>query len=103
MLGAASLRPIRSRPPPSSKRLGIPRRLVTLIEGESLVNDATALVAYRVAVGAVVTGTFSARDLGQGFIVAVAGGLAVGLVVGYLVRMVRRRLDNRPQRSRSRS
>ena len=41
-----------------------------------------------------VTGTFSARDLGQGFIVAVAGGLAVGLVVGYLVRMVRKRMDN---------
>ncbi|MDX6503540.1 MAG: monovalent cation/hydrogen antiporter [Gaiellaceae bacterium] len=78
------------------ERLGIPRRLVTLIEGESLVNDATALVVYRVAVGAVVTGTFSARDLGQGFIVAVAGGLGVGLVVGYLVRMVRKRIDNPP-------
>jgi monovalent cation/hydrogen antiporter len=78
------------------ERLGIPRRLVTLIEGESLVNDATALVAYRVAIGAVVTGTFSARDLGQGFVVAVAGGLAVGLVVGYLVRQARKRMDNPP-------
>ncbi len=78
------------------ERLGIPRRLVTLIEGESLVNDATALVAYRVAIGAVVAGTFSARDLGQGFIVAVAGGLAVGLVVGFLVRMARKRMDNPP-------
>jgi CPA1 family monovalent cation:H+ antiporter len=78
------------------ERLGIPRRLVTLVEGESLVNDATALVAYRVAVGAVVSGTFSAWDLGQGFIVAVAGGLAVGLVVGYLVRMARKRMDNPP-------
>jgi monovalent cation/hydrogen antiporter len=78
------------------ERLGIPRRLVTLIEGESLVNDATALVAYRVAVGAVVSGTFSAWDLGQGFVVAVAGGLAVGLVVGYLVRMARKRMDNPP-------
>jgi Na+/H+ antiporter len=78
------------------ERLGIPRRIVTLIEGESLVNDATALVAYRVAIGAVVSGTFSARDLGQGFVVAVAGGLAVGLVVGYLVRMARKRMDNPP-------
>src|ERR1700712_145779 len=78
------------------ERLGIPRRLVTLIEGESLVNDATALVAYRVAIGAVVTGAFSARDLGEGFVVAVAGGLAVGLVVGYLVRMARKRMDNPP-------
>jgi monovalent cation/hydrogen antiporter len=78
------------------ERLGIPRRLVTLIEGESLINDATALVAYRVAIGAVLTGTFSAWDLGQGFIVAVAGGLAIGLVVGYLVRMARKRMDNPP-------
>jgi monovalent cation/hydrogen antiporter len=78
------------------ERLGIPRRLVTLIEGESLVNDATALVAYRVAVGAVVSGTFSAWDLGQGFVIAVAGGLAVGLAVGYLVRMARKRMDNPP-------
>ncbi len=76
------------------ERLGIPRRLVTLIEGESLVNDATALVAYRVAVGAVVSGTFSVWDLGQGFVIAVAGGLAVGLAVGYLVRMARKRMDN---------
>jgi monovalent cation/hydrogen antiporter len=78
------------------ERLGIPRRLVTLIEGESLVNDATALVAYRVAVGAVVSGTFSVWDLGQGFVIAVAGGLAVGLAVGYLVRMARKRMDNPP-------
>jgi Na+/H+ antiporter len=78
------------------ERLGIPRRLVTLIEGESLVNDATALVAYRVAVAAVVSGTFSAWDLGQGFVIGVAGGLAVGLVVGYLVRMARKRMDNPP-------
>src|SRR5205823_7074394 len=42
-----------------ASRLGIPRRLATLIEGESLVNDATALVAYRFAVAAVLTGSFS--------------------------------------------
>jgi Na+/H+ antiporter len=78
------------------ERFGIPRRLVTLVEGESLVNDATALVAYRVAVGAVLTGAFSMRDLGQGFVVAVAGGLAIGLVVGYLIRQARKRIDNPP-------
>jgi Sodium/hydrogen exchanger family len=42
-----------------ARRLGVPRRLVTLLEGESLINDASALVAYRLAVGAVVAGSFS--------------------------------------------
>ena len=46
------------------RRLGAPRRLVNVIEGESLVNDATALVAYRVAVAAAVGGSFSARRRG---------------------------------------
>ena len=78
------------------ERLGIPSRLVALIEGESLINDATALVAYRVAIAAVVHGAFSMRDIGQGFIVAVAGGLAVGLAVGWLIRQVRKRIDNPP-------
>ena len=42
-----------------ARRLGVPRRLVTLLEGESLINDASALVAYRLAVSAVVAGSFS--------------------------------------------
>jgi CPA1 family monovalent cation:H+ antiporter len=78
------------------ERLGIPSRLVALIEGESLINDATALVAYRVAIAAVVHGAFSMRDIGQGFVVAVAGGLAVGLAVGWLIRQARKRIDNPP-------
>ena len=53
-----------------AEHLKIPRRIVTILEGESLVNDATALVAYRFAVAAVVTGSFSlARAGGQFFIV----------------------------------
>ena len=84
------------------ERLGLPTRLVTLIEGESLVNDATALVAYRVAVGAVVTGSFSLRDLGLGFIVAVPAGSRVGLVVGYLSGWCASASTTRPRRSRSR-
>ena len=43
-------------------RLGVPRRVVTIVEGEALINDATALVAYKVAVAAVLTGTFSAWE-----------------------------------------
>ena len=47
-----------------ARRLGVPRKLVTIVEGESLVNDGTGLVLYRVAAAAVVTGSFSALDTG---------------------------------------
>jgi Na+/H+ antiporter len=77
-------------------RLGVPRKLITIVEGESLVNDGTGLVLYRVAVAAVVTGSFSAARAGGLFIVTAAGGIAVGLAVGWLVRQIRRRLDNPP-------
>jgi monovalent cation/hydrogen antiporter len=79
-----------------ARRLGIPRKLVTIVEGESLVNDGTGLVAYRVAVAAVVTGSFSAFYTGGLFVVVAAGGIAVGLLVGWIVRQVRKRLDNPP-------
>jgi CPA1 family monovalent cation:H+ antiporter len=78
------------------RRLGVPRRIVSVVEGESLVNDGTALVLYRVAVTAAVTGTFSFWDASWRFLWNVAGGVAVGLVVGFLVAEVRRRLDNPP-------
>jgi monovalent cation/hydrogen antiporter len=78
------------------RRLGAPRRLVNVTEGESLVNDATALVAYRVAVAAAVGGTFSALDAGLEFVGAAAGGIAVGFAVGFVVAEIRRRLDDTP-------
>ena len=77
-------------------RLGVPRRLIAIIEGESLVNDASALVLYKFAVTAVVTGSFSIWNGGFRFVVNVAGGLAIGLAVGYAVRQVRKRLDYPP-------
>ena len=77
-------------------RLGLPRRLVGLIEGESLVNDGTALVAYRVAVAAVITGSFSLADASGRFVLNVVGGVAIGVAVGVVIRQVRRRLDNPP-------
>src|SRR6266705_2610484 len=65
-----------------AERLHIPRRILTILEGESLVNDATALVAFRFAVVAVTTGTFSlAHASGQFFIVGL-GGILIGLAVG---------------------
>jgi CPA1 family monovalent cation:H+ antiporter len=76
------------------RRLGAPRRLVNVLEGESLVNDATALVAYRVAVGAAVGGSFSVLHAGVEFVGSALGGIAVGLVVGYVVAEIRRRLDD---------
>jgi monovalent cation/hydrogen antiporter len=78
------------------RRLGAPRRIVKLIEGESLVNDAAALIAYRVAVAAAVGGAFSLFDASLEFVVAVVGGVALGLAVGYLVGEIRRRLDDAP-------
>jgi CPA1 family monovalent cation:H+ antiporter len=78
------------------QRLGLPRRLVSLIEGESLVNDGTALVALKFAVAAVVTGTFSLAEATGEFALNVVGGIAVGLAVGYLIRQLRRRVDNPP-------
>ena len=77
-------------------RLGMPRRLVTLIEGESLINDATALVAYSFAVTAVVTGSFSLWHATWRFAVDVVGGVAIGLAVGYVLRQVRRRINHPP-------
>ena len=77
-------------------RLGAPRRIVSLIEGESLVNDGTALVLYRAAVGAAIGGTFSLLDTSVRIVVDVIGGIAIGLAVGWVVRQVRRRLDDPP-------
>ncbi len=77
-------------------RLGIPRRLATLIEGESLINDATALVAYRFAVAAVLTGSFSLWHATWRFAVDVAGGVAIGLAVGFALRQIRRRMNHSP-------
>jgi monovalent cation/hydrogen antiporter len=75
-------------------RLGANRRYVTIIEGEALVNDATALIAYKYAVGAVTAGTFSLLSAGGKFAMASIGGIAIGLAVGYVIATLRRRLDD---------
>jgi monovalent cation/hydrogen antiporter len=79
-----------------ARRLGIPRRIVTIVEGESLVNDATALVLWATAVTAVVAGTFSLAEATFEFVLSIVGGVLIGLAVGWLVALVRIRLDNIP-------
>jgi Na+/H+ antiporter len=78
------------------RRLGAPRRVVNAVEGESLVNDASALVAYRVAVAAAVGGSFSLFEAAGEFVLAGVGGIAIGLAVGWVSAEVRRRLEDPP-------
>src|SRR6478752_6818291 len=78
-----------------ARRLGVPRRMISVLEGESLINDASALVAYRIAVTATTSAVaFSVLDAGWEFIWKAAGGIAVGLVVAMVITEIRRRLDD---------
>ena len=76
------------------RRLEFPRRMVSSIEAEGLFNDATALVAYKVAVAAVLSGSFSLLNAGWRFLAGAAGGVAIGLVVGWVVAEVRKRTED---------
>jgi monovalent cation/hydrogen antiporter len=75
------------------ERLRVPRRIVTILSGESLVNDATALVIYRFAVVAAITGAFSLATATFSFFLVAAGGIAMGLAVGYAIVWVGKLLD----------
>jgi CPA1 family monovalent cation:H+ antiporter len=77
-----------------ARLLGIPNRLVTILEGEGLVNDATALVAYKVAVTAVATGYFSWSEAGARFVFAGSVGIGSGLVVGWATGLALRTLQD---------
>ncbi len=79
-----------------AQRLGVPRRVVTVLEGESLVNDATGIVAYRIAAAAVTAGTFSIWQAGLSFIAGSIGGIVIGLAAGWAVIRLRRSLSPDP-------
>ncbi len=76
------------------RRVGAPRRMVNVLEGESLFNDATALVAYKVAVAAAIGGSVSASHTFGEFLVDVGGGVAIGLVVGFVIAEIRKRVTD---------
>jgi CPA1 family monovalent cation:H+ antiporter len=76
------------------ERLRAPHRIVAILEGESLLNDASGLVAYRFAAAAVVTGAFSIWLAGAQFLVSVVAGAAIGLAVGWALIQVWRRIDD---------
>src|SRR6266404_713796 len=79
-----------------AEQIRVPRRIVTILEGESLVNDATALVALRFAVAAVATGSFSSGNASARFLIVALGGIGVGLVVGYLTVLIQKPIDDAP-------
>jgi len=72
------------------RRLGLPRRLIVILEGEGLANDATALILYRFAVAAVATGLFSFGEAAGTFALIVAGEIAYGIGVGWFSLRLRR-------------
>src|SRR3954470_14819962 len=73
-----------------------PHRLLTILEGESLLNDATALLIYRVAVGAVAANEFSVRSVAPTFLLAIAGSLVAGPLFGWFVLKVTERVRHVP-------
>ena len=79
-----------------AQRFGIPRRIVAIVEGEGLVNDGSALVLYKFAVLAVVSGSISMSSATLSFIWTVVGGVGIGLALGWVIRQVRLRLHNPP-------
>jgi Na+/H+ antiporter len=81
-----------------AERLRIPRRIVAILEGESLVNDATALVAYRFAIAAVLTASnsFSATNAVFQFLLIGAGGIAIGIGIGWIAAQFHCRVNDPP-------
>ncbi|HMG68184.1 MAG TPA: Na+/H+ antiporter [Chitinophagaceae bacterium] len=78
------------------KGLGLNKKVITILEGESLVNDASALIAYRYAVAAVTTGTFIFWKAGLEFLLVAGAGILIGIVTGYLFVLAHKKIENNP-------
>src|SRR3989475_4849785 len=79
-----------------TQHLRVPRRIIVILEGESLINDATSFISFRFAVAAVMTGAFSLGQASLRFLLVAVGGICVGLAVGWLATQVQKRLDDPP-------
>jgi CPA1 family monovalent cation:H+ antiporter len=90
VLGAIVAPPDAVAPLAIVRQLGVPRRLVVVLEGEGVANDATALILYRFAVAAAATGTFSLGRAAGTFVLIVAGEIAYGIIIGWLSLRLRR-------------
>jgi len=76
------------------RRLGVPPHVTALLEGESLLNDATALVAYRIAVAAIVSTSYSILDAGVDLVLVSAGGVVIGLALAWAIVEAHKRLED---------
>ena len=76
------------------KGMGLHKKVVTILEGESLVNDASALIAYRYAVAAVSTGAFVFWEAGLGFLMVAIVGIIIGVATGYIFVAAHKRIEN---------
>lgn len=75
-------------------RVGVPKRVAVLVEGESLINDAVGLVLYKVALAAVLTGALTGREVISDLVIAVVGGLVVGIAIAWFAGRMQRRLED---------
>src|SRR5437764_1340974 len=79
-----------------TQHLRVPRKIIVILEGESLVNDATSFISFRFAVAAVMTGAFSLTQASLQFLLVATGGICVGFAIGWLATQVQKRLDDPP-------
>src|SRR5215470_1170725 len=94
VLGAIVSPPDVVAPLAIARRLGLPRRLLVVLEGEGLANDATALILYKFAVLAVTAGSFSVAQAAGNFVLIVIGEVLFGIGVGWLSLRLRQRAHN---------